>query len=144
MNDSIRRYNLRLVRQSGDMKEGLEQYLNGLGHEEDFVAVTSSASKGNRVNGIEEKQQRREIKAIFVGTRRSDPHGGEYILIGCFYEKRSVDKPVLPIFLAHSGPHASEEDRSRMARGGAYSADLRLVVSRRMALSALSTFCRQT
>lgn len=64
---SILRYNLCLVRQSGGMKEGLETYLNGQGEVELATAPQKDASQ---------HKQRRDIKAIFVGTRRSDPHGG--------------------------------------------------------------------
>jgi hypothetical protein len=60
------------------MKEGLEQYLNGVGQEEDYVAVTKNTVNNKGTTGQEGLRHRREIKAIFVGTRRSDPHGGKY------------------------------------------------------------------
>lgn len=48
-------YNLRIVAVDGGMKEGIRTYLNGGG---------STREEGGR-----------DIKAIFVGTRRDDPHG---------------------------------------------------------------------
>lgn len=74
--DSIRRYNLRLVRQGGGMKEGLEMYLNGVGQEEAFEHA-AARRQSDSANGDARRQPRkRDIKAIFVGTRRTDPHGG--------------------------------------------------------------------
>ena len=50
------------------MKQGLERYLDGEG--EDMVA--SSHDEQERV-----PKRTRTVKAMFIGTRRTDPHGGE-------------------------------------------------------------------
>ncbi|CEH15066.1 3'-phosphoadenosine 5'-phosphosulfate sulfotransferase (PAPS reductase)/FAD synthetase and related enzymes [Ceraceosorus bombacis] len=61
---SRQRYNLDLVRVRGGMRSGLEDYLSG---------------KGQRRVGFETSDERNSnghsVKAIFVGTRRTDPHG---------------------------------------------------------------------
>lgn len=68
VSDSIRRYNMKIVRLRGGMKEGLEKYLDGEGEE-------------LQANGMGEQPQpskgKRQVKAMFIGTRRTDPHGGE-------------------------------------------------------------------
>jgi FAD synthetase len=68
VSDSIQRYNMKIVRLGGGMKEGLEKYLEGQGTEMQAIgsADESSPSKGKR-----------QVKAMFIGTRRTDPHGGE-------------------------------------------------------------------
>jgi FAD synthetase len=71
--ESIRRYNLLLVRQRGSMKEALEKYLNGQGDEEGSAAGTGNATSQQQ-NG---HHPHRHVKAIFVGTRRTDPHGAD-------------------------------------------------------------------
>lgn len=65
VSDSIKRYNLRLVRQAGGMKEALERYLQNDSHEQEVSTDSTSHQNGST----------RSIKAIFVGTRRTDPHG---------------------------------------------------------------------
>jgi FAD synthetase len=64
--DSIRRYNMKIVRLGGDMKEGLEKYLDGEG--------TEMQSIGNGDIPASSKNKR-QVKAMFIGTRRTDPHG---------------------------------------------------------------------
>jgi hypothetical protein len=55
------------------MKEGLERYLDGGGEE-----------MGPSANGEAHKviEKTRKTKAMFIGTRRTDPHGGTSILQG--------------------------------------------------------------
>lgn len=65
VSDSICRYNMKIVRLQGDMKQGLERYLDGQGKEMKAVENGTTAKK------------KRNIKAIFIGTRRTDPHCGE-------------------------------------------------------------------
>lgn len=74
--ESIRRYNLLLVRQRGSMKEALEMYLNGQGDEEGSAAERKANTNANthQQNG---HHPHRDVKAIFVGTRRTDPHGAD-------------------------------------------------------------------
>jgi FAD synthetase len=52
---SVQRYNLNLVRFGGGMKIALERFLDG------------DVGKG--------------VKAVLVGTRRGDPHGGESLFM---------------------------------------------------------------
>lgn len=75
--ESIRRYNLLLVRQKGSMKEALQLYLNGQGDEEGSAAGTRSANSNNSSNQQNGHHPHRDVKAIFVGTRRTDPHGAD-------------------------------------------------------------------
>lgn len=97
---SKRRYNLEIVAVPGGMKEGLEEYLQGGGwdinlkeHEEALskskdikrdqdegsINLGKGADEQDRRNRIEKNGRRkRNVKAIFVGTRRSDPTGGEF------------------------------------------------------------------
>lgn len=59
----IHGYNLDLVSVEGGMKKGIRTYLDGGG------VPTSNVQKE------ENERKPRDIKAIFVGTRRDDPHG---------------------------------------------------------------------
>lgn len=69
VSDSICRYNMKIVRLEGDMKQGLERYLDGQGKEMKAVE-----------NGTTLKRKR-NVKAIFIGTRRTDPHCGEWKIV---------------------------------------------------------------
>ncbi|GAK68274.1 adenine nucleotide alpha hydrolases-like protein [Moesziomyces antarcticus] len=53
--DPVHGYNLQIVAVDGGMKEGIRTYLNG--------------------GGSRQEQGKRDVRAIFVGTRRDDPHG---------------------------------------------------------------------
>lgn len=77
------RYGLRLVTVKGPMKEGLRTYLEGGGvpgvpdrkeRESDEEKALGSEKGGEGQTGNREK---RGVKAVFVGTRRADPHGGK-------------------------------------------------------------------
>lgn len=57
---------MKIVRLQGDMKQGLERYLDGQGKE--MKAAENGATP----------KRKRNVKAIFIGTRRTDPHCGEY------------------------------------------------------------------
>ncbi|MCO5569347.1 hypothetical protein L7F22_023059 [Adiantum nelumboides] len=76
----MQRYDLRLVKLGGDMKAGLEAYLDGV---EEVNEVHGSFSGGppNGAAALEEagngERRKRDCRAIFLGTRRTDPHGGE-------------------------------------------------------------------
>lgn len=78
--ESMQRYDLRLVKLGGDMKAGLEAYLDGV---EEVNEVHGSFSGGppNGAAALEEagngERRKRDCRAIFLGTRRTDPHGGE-------------------------------------------------------------------
>ncbi|SPC63029.1 related to FAD1  len=58
-------YNLNLVSVQGDMKQAIRTYLDGEG----------SHSLGLQAHKKDGRQKPRDIRAIFVGTRRDDPHG---------------------------------------------------------------------
>jgi FAD synthetase len=68
VSDSVTRYNLKLVQLGGDMKEVLEHYLEGDG----------DAIRSREVGQVQEttSKKKRNVKAMFLGTRRTDPHGG--------------------------------------------------------------------
>ena len=74
--DSIQRYNLKITRLGGGMKQGLERYLDGEG--QDMLGNGSGSADEQVQAGRKEK---RAVKAMFIGTRRTDPHGGERWLI---------------------------------------------------------------
>lgn len=59
-------YNLDIISVSGGMKRGIATYLDGGGERRSASTTTTSSGEGGRP---------REIKAMFVGTRRDDPHG---------------------------------------------------------------------
>ncbi|KAG8951163.1 3'-phosphoadenosine 5'-phosphosulfate sulfotransferase [Tulasnella sp. 424] len=62
----VARYSLDLVKVPGPMKEGLEQYLE--------LREARRKAGGREENG---DPPEKDIAAIFVGTRRGDPHGGK-------------------------------------------------------------------
>ncbi|UZJ56519.1 hypothetical protein CBS101457_005839 [Exobasidium rhododendri] len=66
VSDSIHSYNLNIVRLGGDMKEVLEKYLEGEG-EEIVPGANGELSRAMK--------KTRKTKAMFLGTRRTDPHG---------------------------------------------------------------------
>lgn len=96
---SPKRYNLEIVAVPGGMKEGLEEYLDGGGWKVDLKEHMESLEKRGALKFENEEELRRngkgsrdddrrerikgkgrgkrEVKAIFVGTRRTDPTGGE-------------------------------------------------------------------
>ncbi|CDU25511.1 related to FAD1-flavin adenine dinucleotide synthetase [Sporisorium scitamineum] len=59
-------YNLQVISVAGGMKQGIRTYLDGGGREQ--VGLSSDTPTADPV-------QPRDICAIFVGTRRDDPHG---------------------------------------------------------------------
>lgn len=61
VDDAIARYSLDLIKVSGPMKEALAAYLD--------LYAERRKERGTTSPG--------DIEAIFVGTRRNDPHGGE-------------------------------------------------------------------
>lgn len=63
VDDSIRRYNLDLVRIGGGMKEALTSYLGPTSG----TKLCAAPSPGHGV------------RAMLIGTRRGDPHGGTHI-----------------------------------------------------------------
>lgn len=69
--DSQRRYNLDLYTVRGGMKEGLIEYFEGGGDQ----GVPGSEAKQRETTSS--KRDRRDVKAIFIGTRRTDPNGGK-------------------------------------------------------------------
>lgn len=69
------RYNLDLVTVPGDMKRGLVEYLEGGGQP---GVPHVQARKEREANGVQEdtsQSRPRDIRAIFIGTRRTDPTG---------------------------------------------------------------------
>ena len=58
-------YNLQVISVEGGMKQGIRTYLDGGGRE--HVGLNAPKS--------DEPKVKRDIRAIFVGTRRDDPHG---------------------------------------------------------------------
>lgn len=78
------RYNLRIRSVSGDMKEGLGEYLSGGGetfspdHQSSSKALADRSIHLNGGTGTGEQQDSgREVTAIFIGTRSTDPNGGD-------------------------------------------------------------------
>nr|CDI54692.1 adenine nucleotide alpha hydrolases-like protein [Melanopsichium pennsylvanicum 4]SNX85768.1 related to FAD1 \ len=67
-------YNLDLISVEGGMKQGIRTYLDGGGQHRVGISDTTSSSSQSGYSD-EVPQQPREIKAMFVGTRRDDPHG---------------------------------------------------------------------
>ncbi|CBQ68584.1 conserved hypothetical protein [Sporisorium reilianum SRZ2] len=61
-------YNLQVISVAGGMKQGIRTYLDGGGREQ--VGIPPSESPLN-----DPVVKPRDIRAIFVGTRRDDPHG---------------------------------------------------------------------
>lgn len=74
---SMLRYDLRIVKLGGDMKEGLEAYLDGVEEVGDSQGHTSGAKLTSEGANSREERRKRDCRAIFLGTRRTDPHGGE-------------------------------------------------------------------
>lgn len=72
--DSIPRYNMKIVQLEGGMKEGLTRYLDGDG-------VEMTARNSHRSGAGRNSTHKRQVKAMFIGTRRTDPHGGEHLLL---------------------------------------------------------------
>lgn len=65
---SVKGYNLDLISVEGGMKQGIRTYLDGGGrHKVGLDESEPDSGEGAKVP--------REIKAMFVGTRRDDPHG---------------------------------------------------------------------
>ncbi|SPO29477.1 related to FAD1  len=63
-------YNLEVISVEGGMKAGIRTYLDGGGERRVGISPSSSSSSTTT-----QSPTPREIKAIFVGTRRDDPHG---------------------------------------------------------------------
>ncbi|PWN51643.1 hypothetical protein IE53DRAFT_342000, partial [Violaceomyces palustris] len=61
-------YNLDLVTVEGGMKQGLQTYLEGGGVR--WERVERNENPGH------EPPRKRDVRAVFIGTRRNDPHGG--------------------------------------------------------------------
>lgn len=62
-------YNLQVISVEGGMKKGIRTYLDGGGREQ--VGISSSDDSLESTDN----SSPRDIRAIFVGTRRDDPHG---------------------------------------------------------------------
>ncbi len=62
-------YNLEVISVSGGMKQGIRTYLDGGGRRQ------VGTPEGEDTHVPDSPTKPREIKAIFVGTRRDDPHG---------------------------------------------------------------------
>lgn len=65
-------YNLQVISVHGGMKKGIRTYLDGGGREQVGITRTSDALTHADVR---ESRKPRDIRAMFVGTRRDDPHG---------------------------------------------------------------------
>ncbi|KIO30626.1 hypothetical protein M407DRAFT_242138 [Tulasnella calospora MUT 4182] len=63
----VARYSLELVKVPGPMKEGLEKYLE----------LRRAGRRKDYGQDEESDEVEKDIAAIFVGTRRGDPHGGK-------------------------------------------------------------------
>lgn len=61
-------YNLHVISVSGGMKEGIKTYLDGGGKEQVGIHQTEDTEEPS-------SQSKRQVTAMFVGTRRDDPHG---------------------------------------------------------------------
>lgn len=135
------RYNLDLVTVPGDMKDGLVEYFDG-GGEAGVPPLESRREEGGQERRREvEGRQKRGVKAIFIGTRRTDPMGGEsskaargkYAAQLLLTRACSVPRPP---HSRHS--HPAEMDRSIMAKGREDPPDPRLGLRRRLGISAVS------
>lgn len=78
------RYNLDLYTVQGGMKEGLIEYFDGGGQEgvppvekREKNRVAEQQSTGHKTNRTVPGRKQRSVTAIFIGTRRTDPGGGE-------------------------------------------------------------------
>lgn len=72
---SLPRYNLRIRSVDGNMKQGLEQYLDGGGRH--FESPSRKASRSRPCEETEaDGDSGKGITAIFIGTRSTDPNGG--------------------------------------------------------------------
>lgn len=60
------------------MKEGLIEYFAGGGQA--GVPEAGRKEKGGAEAAGSTSRRQRDVKAIFIGTRRTDPNGGEYEL----------------------------------------------------------------
>ncbi|TKY89615.1 hypothetical protein EX895_001400 [Sporisorium graminicola] len=61
-------YNLQVISVTGGMKQGIRTYLDGGGREQVGLSSNDTSTSNDAVAP-------RDIRAIFVGTRRDDPHG---------------------------------------------------------------------
>lgn len=75
------RYNLDLYTVPGDMKRGLVEYLGGGGESgvPDMASRETHSSGTHHQQNTHRHQSKRQIKAIFIGTRRTDPTGGKLL-----------------------------------------------------------------
>lgn len=64
-------YNLQVISVSGGMKEGIKTYLDGGGKEQ----VGLSEREEHEETAPRSANAKRPVTAMFVGTRRDDPHG---------------------------------------------------------------------
>lgn len=71
------RYNLDLVTVPGDMKDGLVEYFDGGGEAGVPPLESRRGEEGQERRRTVDGRPKRGIKAIFIGTRRTDPMGGE-------------------------------------------------------------------
>lgn len=70
--DSQTRYNLSLATVPGGMKEGLVEYFEGGGR---AGVVPDLQTNGQEKSPNRPVERNRDVKAIFIGTRRTDPGG---------------------------------------------------------------------
>ncbi|SPO28395.1 related to FAD1  len=75
---NVHGYNLEVISVEGGMKAGIRTYLDGGGERRVGISPSSSSSSSSSSSTTQTTTPSttpREIKAIFVGTRRDDPHG---------------------------------------------------------------------
>lgn len=65
-------YNLEIISVSGGMKQGIRTYLDGGGQQR--VGISERTTSDSSTSGIGHARPR-DVRAMFVGTRRDDPHG---------------------------------------------------------------------
>lgn len=137
--DSQRRYNLDLYTVTGGMKEGLIEYFAGGG--EAGVPEAGRKEKGGVEAVGSTSRRQRDVKAIFIGTRRTDPNGGEQIeaigdacLLNLLLTISSLSLPLPPRIAARP-----PMDRSIMAASRAHPRNPRLGLCGRMGILEVSS-----